>query len=144
MNIEKTLVIIKPDSIKKNIIGEIIKTFENNNLQVISAKITKKNKAFFEKFYIEHKNKAFFNELLEFMTSSHIMVLILEGMNAIKKTREIIGDTNYKVAKDNTIRKKFAKSLTENAIHGSDSINSSNREIKLFFNDNEIFSNKKK
>lgn len=139
MNKERTLILIKPDSINKNIIGKIITSFEDNNLKIIALKTTKKNRNFFEKFYIEHKNKSFFNELIEFMTSSYIIAMIIEGDDAINKTREIIGHTNYKLAKENTIRQKFATSLTENAVHGSDKNTSAIREIKLFFKKTEIF-----
>lgn len=139
MHKEKTLILIKPDSIKKNIIGEIITHFENMKLKVVALKMTKKDKLFFNNFYIEHLNKPFFNELMNFMTSSHIVALVLEGNNVINKSREIIGHTDYKIATKNTIRHKFASSLTENAVHGSDSIKSAIREINLFFDKNELY-----
>lgn len=139
MNNEKTLVIIKPDSINKNIIGEILSHFEKNELKIVAAKMEKKNKFFFEEFYKEHQKKIFFQELINFMTSKQILALVIEGKEAVKRTRDIIGDTNYQNAKENTIRKKFASSLTKNVVHGSDSIISAKREIKLFFKDEEIF-----
>jgi len=133
--ISQTLLLIKPDGIKKKIIGNIITKLENNNLDIIKIKIIKldKNKAIF--FYNEHKDKPFFNELVEFITSYKIMALILEGNNSIIKVRELIGSTNYKLAKKDTIREKWGSSITENVVHASDSLDSFKKEVKIIFND---------
>lgn len=128
---EKTLLIIKPDIVKKNLIGKVISIIEENNItieDICTLQLTIENA---QLFYMEHKNKNFFNELIEFITSSKIVVLFLTGENIIEKTRKLIGHTNFKNAEENTIRKLFATSLTENAVHASDSKDSSKREINI-------------
>ncbi len=132
-NKNTTLLIIKPDAIKKKIIGKIISILENNNFKIIKIKTIKMNKKTAQLFYHEHKDKCFFNELISFITSEPVMALILKGTNVIKKTRNLIGDTNFKKAKKDTIRNLFSKSLTENTVHASDSYESFKREKTLIF-----------
>lgn len=133
-SLQKTLLIIKPDGMKKNIIGEIINTIEKNNLTIENAKITKLKLKTAKKFYIEHMEKPFYNELINFITSYKIMALIISGNDSINKIRNIIGATNYKLAKPETIRNKYGSSMTENVVHASDSIESAKREIFIIFN----------
>ncbi|MCV2506386.1 MAG: nucleoside-diphosphate kinase [Candidatus Lightella neohaematopini] len=140
MILERTLSIIKPNAINKHVIGNIIKRFEDNSLFVVGLKMIKLNYHQVSFIYSEHKNKLFFNELLEFMTSSAIVLLVLEGHNAINRNRLIIGHTNPAYANIGTIRKDYADSITKNAIHGSASQEAANREIYYFFKKNEIYS----
>ncbi|MDP2763061.1 MAG: nucleoside-diphosphate kinase [Enterobacteriaceae bacterium] len=132
-NREKTLLIIKPDGMKKNIIGKIINVFERNKLTIVDAKITKIRKKKAIEFYEEHKEKPFFKELIDFITSYKIMVIIIEGENSITMVRELIGSTNYKLAKPGTIRNKFGSGLTQNVVHASDSNTAAKKEIFAIF-----------
>ena len=134
----KTFSIIKPDATKRNITGAINKIIEENNLVIVAQKRIKltQNKA--EGFYAIHKDKPFFEKLVNFMISVPVIVQVLEGDNAISKNREIMGATNPDEAKNGTIRKDFARSIDENAVHGSDAVETANIEIKYFFDDSEI------
>ena len=135
---EKTFSIIKPNAIKKNVIGDIIKQFEDNGLQIAAAKLTTIPRAQCEEFYAEHKERPFFGELVEFMTSGPVMLMVLKGENAIMRNREIMGATNPADAAEGSIRKKHGDSVGENAVHGSDSAASAAREIKIFFKNEEV------
>ena len=138
MAIEKTLSIIKPNSTLDNNIGNIISIFEKNGLRVSGAKFTKLSKEKAEGFYIEHKERPFFGELVNFMTSGPVLLMVLEGENAITKNRELMGATNPANANPGTIRKLYAKSVGENSVHGSDSATAAKREIAYFFERNEV------
>ena len=135
---EKTLSIIKPNSTLDNNIGNIIGVFEKNGLRISAAKFTKLSKEKAEGFYIEHKDRPFFGELVSFMTSGPVMLMVLEGDNAVMKNRELMGATNPANAAEGTIRKLYAKSVGENLVHGSDSQASAEREIAYFFDKNEV------
>ena len=139
MPIQRTFSIIKPDAVGKNIIGKIIQRFEENNLKIVASKMVHLNKEKAEGFYSIHKDKPFFPKLVEFMTSGPVMVQVLEGENAILKNREIMGATNPNDAAEKTIRKDYATSIDENAVHGSDAEDTAKTEIAFFFNENEIF-----
>lgn len=136
---EKTLSIIKPDSVEKNNIGKILQRFEENDLKIVAIKMLHLSSLEAKKFYQIHSQKPFFNELIEFMSSGPIVVLILEGKEAVLKNRKIMGDTNPKNAEMGTIRKDFATNITENAVHGSDSLENAEKEIKFFFTEKEIY-----
>ena len=138
MTIERTLSIVKPDAVGKNIIGKIYSRFESNGLTVVAAKMMQMDEAKAGGFYAEHKERPFFGELVEFMTSGPIMVQVLEGENAVLKNRELMGATNPTEADEGTIRKDFAESMGCNAVHGSDAVASAEREIAYFFSANEI------
>ncbi len=138
MSIEKTFSIIKPNATLDNNIGNIIAMFEKNGLRIAAAKFTKLSKEKAEGFYIEHKDRPFFGELVEFMTSGPVMLMALEGENAVAKNREIMGATNPAEAAEGTVRKLYAKSIGENAVHGSDSAASAERELAYFFEKNEL------
>ena len=129
----QTLLIIKPDIVKKNLIGEIINILEKENIKIKNIKMFKLNKNNAQIFYDEHKNKKFYNELVDFMISGSIVALILEGTNIIIKTRKLIGNTDFKKAENGTIRKNFATSLTKNAVHASDSYESFKKEKIIIF-----------
>tara|TARA_B100000900_G_C20421871_1_gene651291 strand:+ start:315 stop:722 length:408 start_codon:yes stop_codon:yes gene_type:complete len=135
MNEEQTLSIIKPNAVRNKKIGEIISIFEKNNLTIKRAKLKTLNKNEAEAFYKEHKGRPFFDELVGFMTSGPIMILILGGDNAVEVNRRLMGATNPAEAEDGTIRSLYADSMTENAVHGSDSQKSANSEIAFFFDE---------
>lgn len=136
--IERTLSIIKPDAIAKNLIGEIYSRFEKAGLQIIAAKMVHLSREQAEVFYAVHKGKGFFHELVRFMMSGPIMVQVLEGENAIQRNREIMGATDPKKAEPGTIRADFAANIDENAVHGSDSADTAKIEIGYFFKPDEI------
>lgn len=138
MSKELTLSIIKPNAVKKNVIGEVISIFEKNNLQIAAAKKVLLSKDLCQKFYAEHKERAFFSELVEFMTSAPVVLMALYGENAVSLNREIMGATNPSEAKPGSLRALYGDSLGENAVHGSDSLDSAKREVSLFFKDSEI------
>jgi nucleoside-diphosphate kinase len=142
MAIERTFSIIKPNSVEDNNIGAIIDRFERQGLRIAAAKLVHMSKAKAEGFYAEHKARPFFGELVEFMTRSPVMLMCLEGENAVAKNREIMGATNPAQAAPGTIRKDFAKSIGENAVHGSDSPESAQRELAYFFEPNEFVNSK--
>ena len=130
---ERTLSIIKPDAVAKNVIGEIYSRFESAGFKIVATKMLHLDEITAGGFYAVHKDRPFFNDLVSFMTSGPIMVQVLEGENAVAKHREIMGATNPKEAVSGTIRADFAKSLDENAVHGSDSIENAAIEIAYFF-----------
>lgn len=138
MAIERTLSIIKPDAVGKNAIGEIIARFEKAGLKVVAARMhhLKKNEA--EGFYAVHKERPFFDELVQFMTTGPVLLIVLEGEGAILKNRDIMGATNPKEAAPGTIRADFADSITENMVHGSDSEETAKTETAFFFKESEI------
>jgi nucleoside-diphosphate kinase len=138
MAIERTFSIIKPNATADNNIGNIIAIFEKNDLRIAAAKFTTLSKEKAEGFYIEHKERPFFGELVDFMTSGPVMLMCLEGENAVARNREIMGATNPAEAAEGTIRKLYAKSIGENAVHGSDSPASAERELAYFFEANEL------
>ncbi|WP_115956110.1 nucleoside-diphosphate kinase [Candidatus Purcelliella pentastirinorum] len=140
MNIEQTLLIIKPNSVLNNVIGEIYSRFERSGFRIIAAKMLFLNEYQVKSFYILHKGKYFFDDLISFMSSGPIIVSVLECKDAVKRNRELIGHTDPSLAITGTIRSDYSDNLTKNAVHGSDSIRSAYREIKFFFNKNEIFS----
>ena len=135
MAIQRTLSIIKPDAVAKNVIGEIISRFEKNNLKIISAKLITLSASDAGGFYAEHKGKPFYDDLIEFMTSGPVFIQVLEGEDAISKNRELMGNTDPSKADPGTIRADFAKTIDANAVHGSDSEISAEREIAFFFSD---------
>lgn len=138
MATEKTLSIIKPNAVEKNVIGEIISRFEKGGLKIAAAKFAKLSKEKAEGFYIEHRERPFFGSLVQFMTSGPVLLLVLEGSDAIAKNREIMGATDPAKAEAGTIRADFADSIEANAVHGSDSPQSAEREISYFFEAQEI------
>ncbi|RZO27084.1 MAG: nucleoside-diphosphate kinase [SAR86 cluster bacterium] len=138
MSIERTLSIIKPDAVGKNVIGKIISRFEENNLYLVAGKLVHLSDEMASGFYAEHEGKPFFNDLKKFMTSGPVFVQVLEGENAVQKNRDLMGSTNPKEAAPGTIRADFANSIDANAVHGSDSAESAKREIEYFFNTEEI------
>jgi len=138
--LERTLSIIKPDGVEKNIIGEIISRFEKNGLKIVALKRIKLTKSDAEGFYVVHKERPFFGSLTDFMSRGPVVILVLEGENAIAKNREIMGATNPEEAAEGTIRKDFATNIEENTVHGSDSPESADSEINYFFNALEIAS----
>jgi len=133
MAIERTLSIIKPDAVAKNVIGKIYSRFETNGLKIVDAKMLTLSRELAEGFYAEHKGRPFFDALVAFMTSGPVMVQVLEGENAIAKNRELMGATNPKEAAEGTIRADFAESIDANAVHGSDAPASAAREVAYFF-----------
>lgn len=135
---EKTFSIIKPNAIKKNVLGEIITTFEKNGLQIAAAKLTNIPRSQCEEFYAEHSERPFFGELVDFMTSGPVLLMVLKGENAVMRNREIMGATNPAQAAEGTLRKRFGDSMGENAVHGSDSLASAEREINIFFKKDEV------
>ena len=139
MTTQRTLSIIKPDATSKNIIGKIIDRFEENGLKVIAGKLIHMDQAKAAGFYAEHEGRPFFPNLVEYMTSAPVFVQVLEGDNAVLKNRELMGATNPSEAEPGTIRADFAETIDANAVHGSDSTDSTAREISYFFDDNEIF-----
>jgi nucleoside-diphosphate kinase len=138
MAIERTLSIIKPDAVAKNVIGDIIGRFESAGLVVVAAKMLRLSEQQAGGFYAEHEGKGFFADLMTFMTSGPVLVQVLEGENAIELNRSLMGATNPKDAEAGTIRADFADSIDANAVHGSDSPVSAEREVSYFFNENEV------
>lgn len=138
MAIERTISIVKPDAVGKNVIGKIYDRFESNGLKIVAAKMKHLTRAEAEGFYAVHKERPFFNDLVAFMTSGPVMIQVLEGENAVAKNREIMGATNPKDAAAGTIRADFAQSIDENAVHGSDSAENAAIEIAYFFAATEI------
>lgn len=140
MSIERTLSIVKPDAVAKNVIGEIYSRFEKAGLKIIAAKMKHLSRAEAERFYAVHRERPFFNDLVGFMTSGPVMIQVLEGENAIARNRELMGATNPQDAEPGTIRADFAKSIDANAVHGSDAPETAAVEIACFFSEVEIFS----
>ena len=135
MAIQRTLSIIKPDAVAKNLIGEIISRFETNDLKIIAAKLITLTDSEAGGFYTEHEGKPFYSDLIAFMTSGPVFIQVLEGEDAISKNRELMGNTDPSKADAGTIRADFAQTIDANAVHGSDSEKSANREIAFFFSD---------
>ncbi|WP_221799852.1 nucleoside-diphosphate kinase [Oceanobacter mangrovi] len=138
MAVERTLSIVKPDAVGKNVIGEILARFEKAGLSIVAAKMVRLDDEKAGGFYAEHKERPFFKDLVGFMTSGPVVVQVLEGENAIALNRELMGATNPKEAAAGTIRADFAQSIDANAVHGSDSAESAAREIAYFFAAEEI------
>ena len=136
---ERTLSIVKPDGIQKHLMGEVIKRFEDHGLKVIGLKMISMNKKEAEGFYAVHRGKPFFESLTTFMSSGPSVVMVLEGEGAISKTRELMGATDPKQAKQGTLRRQFATNIEKNVVHGSDAPETAAFEIKYFFNSLEIF-----
>ena len=140
MAVERTLSIIKPDAVAKNVIGQIYSRFESNGLKVIAAKMIQLSQSDAEQFYAVHKGRPFFNDLVKFMTSGPVMVQVLEGESAIKKNRDLMGATDPKKADKGTIRADFADSIDANAVHGSDAAETAAVEIACFFSALNVYS----
>lgn len=140
MAVERTLSIVKPDAVGDNVIGKIYSRFEEAGLKIVAAKMLHLSDEMAGGFYAEHKERPFFGELVEFMTSGPVMVQVLEGEGAIAKNRELMGATNPADAAPGTIRADFAQEVSRNAVHGSDSATSAEREISYFFDAQEIYS----
>ena len=138
MAVERTLSIIKPDAVAKNIIGEIYRRFELAGMKIIAAKMLHLSRQQAEAFYAVHKARPFYNDLVTFMTSGPVMVQVLEGENAVLHHRDVMGATNPVDAAPSTIRADFASSVEENAVHGSDAADTAKQEIAFFFEPNEI------
>jgi nucleoside-diphosphate kinase len=138
MKNERTLSIIKPDAVAKNVIGQIYTCFEQAGLRIVAARMMHLTKTQAEQFYGVHKERSFFPELVEFMSSGPVMVQVLEGENAVLKNRELMGDTNPSKAAPGTIRAQFADDIGRNAVHGSDAAETAKEEIAFFFKADEI------
>jgi nucleoside-diphosphate kinase len=138
MAVERTLSIVKPDAVAKNIIGEIYSRFEKGGLRIVAARMMRLTRAKAEGFYAEHRGKPFFKNLVDYMTMGPVIVQVLEGENAIAVNRRLMGATNPKDAAPGTIRADFAASIDANAVHGSDSPASAEREIAYFFEPGDI------
>ena len=137
----RTFAIIKPDAVKNNFTGKIYNRIESEGFNIIGAKLIKMSKKTAEKFYEIHKDKPFYDELTDFMSSGNSMVLALKKNNAVKEWRDLIGATNPQLAEKNTIRALYANSVSENAVHGSDSDENAKLEISFFFSESEIINN---
>ena len=135
---EQTLSIIKPDAVQINVIGKIIDRFESNGLRIAAMKKIRLSRCDAKDFYAVHKERPFFNDLVDFMVSGPVVVMVLEGLNAVAKNRELMGATNPKEAAPGTIRADFADSIDANAVHGSDSLENAKREVAFFFSTREI------
>ena len=138
MSVEKTLSIIKPDATKRNLTGLINAKFENAGLKIIAQKRLQLTRSMAEKFYEIHKDRPFFNDLVDFMISGPVVVQVLEGDNAVKLNRDVMGATNPEDAEEGTIRKEFAESIEANSVHGSDSLENAKNEISFFFANIEL------
>jgi nucleoside-diphosphate kinase len=136
---EKTLVLVKPDGVQKAVIGDIINRFERRGLKIIGLKMMLLTPEIAGKHYAEHQGKAFFGELVDFITSGPLVAMVVEGENAIKAVRTMMGATNPLEAAPGTIRGDYALNISNNIVHGSDSLTSAEREIGIFFKGNEIF-----
>ena len=135
MAVERTLSIIKPDAVGKNIVGKIYSRFESNGLQIVASKMLRLSDEVAGGFYAEHRERPFFPDLITFMTSGPVVVQVLEGEGAVAKNRELMGATNPKEADEGTIRADFASTVDENAVHGSDASETAEQEIAFFFSD---------
>ena len=138
MAIERTISIIKPDAVEKNVIGKIYSRFEENGLRIIAAKMKQLSEREAKEFYAAHKGRPFYEDLVKFMTRNPVMIQVLEGENAVAKNRELMGATNPADADPGTIRADFAESVSVNAVHGSDSVENAAIEIAYFFSQSEI------
>jgi nucleoside-diphosphate kinase len=140
MATERTLSIIKPDGVEKGVIGRVISRFETSGLKPIAIKLKQLSKAEAEGFYAVHKARPFFGSLVEFMTSGPVVIMVLEGENAVLKNRDIMGATDPKKAADGTLRKDFATDIEKNTVHGSDSVENAKVEVSYFFPEIEVHS----
>ena len=140
MSLERTLSIVKPDAVRKNVIGKILDRFETAGLKVIACKMLLLTRDQAEGFYAVHRERAFFRELVEYMVSGPVVIQVLEGEGAIQRNREVMGATNPQDADPGTIRADFAESVQANAVHGSDGPETARNEIAFFFSDDEIYS----
>ena len=138
MATERTLSIIKPDAVAKNVVGQILSRFEGAGLKIVALKMQHLSREQAEGFYAEHSERPFFNDLVAFITSGPVSVQVLEGENAVLANRDLMGATNPQEAEAGTIRADFAQSIDANAVHGSDSTTSAAREVAYFFDDSEI------
>jgi nucleoside-diphosphate kinase len=138
MAVERTISIIKPDAVAKNVIGQIYARFEKAGLRIVAAKMLHLTREQAGEFYAVHKERPFYGELVDYMTSGPIMVQVLEGEDAVAKNREVMGATNPKDAAAGTIRADFANDITENAVHGSDAAETAKNEIAFFFKPEEL------
>ena len=141
MAVERTLSIIKPDAVAKNVIGKIYSRFESNGLKIVASRMIHLSRNEAEGFYAVHRERPFFKDLVDFMMSGPVMVQALEGENAVAKNRELMGATDPKKADKGTIRADFAESIDANAVHGSDSLDNAKIEIAYFFPSMEVYSN---
>ena len=141
MSLERTLSIVKPDAVRKNVIGKILDRLETVGLKVIACKMLLLTRDQAEGFYAVHRERAFFRELVEYMVSGPVVIQVLEGEGAIQRNREVMGATNPQDADPGTIRADFAESVQANAVHGSDGPETAKNEIAFFFRDDEICSN---
>ena len=139
MAVERTLSIIKPDAVARNVIGQIYTRFENAGLKIVAARMMRLSRVQAEGFYAVHRGRPFFRDLVEFMTSGPVVIQVLEGENAIQKNRDLMGATDPKKAAKGTIRADFAQSIDANAVHGSDSPQTAATEIAYFFPKQEIY-----
>lgn len=135
---ERTFVMVKPDGVQRGLVGEIISRLERKGLKIVAIKMLKIPMEMAEKHYEEHKNKPFFSSLISYITSSPVVAMVVEGKNAVKVVRKLVGATNPAEAEPGTIRGDFGLDLGRNVVHASDSITSAEREIRLFFKDDEI------
>jgi nucleoside-diphosphate kinase len=140
MATERTLSIIKPDGVEKGIVGRVISRFETSGLKPIAIKLKQLSKAEAEGFYAVHKARPFFNDLVSFMTRGPVVLMVLEGENAVAKNREVMGATDPKKAADGTIRKDFATDIEKNTVHGSDSLDNARIEVAYFFKETDVTS----
>ena len=138
MSVERTLSIIKPDATKRNLTGLINAKFENAGLKIVAQKRLQLTRSMAEKFYEIHKDRPFFNDLVDFMISGPVVVQVLEGDNAVKLNRDVMGATNPDDAEEGTIRKEFAESIEANSVHGSDSLENAQNEVSFFFANIEL------
>mgnify|MGYP001769580433 CR=1 FL=1 len=138
MSVERTLSIVKPDGVRKNVIGDVYRRFEKAGLRIVAARMTRLSQAQAEGFYAVHRERPFFRDLVSYMTSGPVVVQVLEGENAVAKHREIMGATDPKKAAPGTIRADLAESIEQNVVHGSDSLDNAAREVAYFFAENEI------
>ena len=138
MAIERTLSIVKPDGVRKNVIGDVYRRFEKAGLRIVAARMTRLSQAQAEGFYAVHRERPFFRDLVSYMTSGPVIVQVLEGENAVAKHREIMGATDPKKAAPGTIRADLAESIEQNVVHGSDSLDNAAREVAYFFAETEI------
>ena len=139
MALERTLSIIKPDAVKKNVIGQVLARFEGAGLRIVAARMKHLSRAEAEGFYAVHRQRPFFGDLVEFMISGPVLIQVLEGDNAVAKNRELMGATDPKKAEKGTIRADFAQSIDANAVHGSDSVENARTEVAYFFPACEVY-----
>jgi nucleoside-diphosphate kinase len=139
MALERTLSIIKPDAVKKNVIGQILTRFEKAGLRIVAARMKHLSRAEAEGFYAVHRQRPFFRDLVEFMISGPVLIQVLEGENAIVRNRELMGATDPRKAEKGTIRADFAQSIDANAVHGSDSVENARTEVAYFFPTGEVY-----